>query len=496
MTSADAGIIKQFQSNFDEIQKVIYGTSENMTDAKYDSLPNSESVHYYSFSRNNWYNVMPRIIPCVGSDGGDAKKYTLDNGKHDLLAFTTLRQKLPIIRVKKEYEKDYQVCWIRDLGFNSVRSATLKYGQEEIAKLDSRSIRAHYRILKDRQYQETVDKSIGNVPSLQEWSTYLPNYIIRFELPWYYSNDYSLGLPLFYSSTDKHFSHSYIFNDELKSLLRMRKRDPENEGCWEIIPFDMRYIHVETRSDRLSEPEIMGMYIKLLPEEVEEYKCWTRANTYGDFYIDTIEFESSPNPMKYGSKLSVEMSNDAIVYNIVWMAENKTATDNGIHNNYTTNTLEIDEGYDPIEHTSLRVGSHDIFKELPNEYTSDLFYRDFPGRPLGTHLHAFSFNRTPKTINAKVGINMKGDMKSKLTVFLKDRNPKLRTLDPENGNVIEYKSGSIKNDEHKSDGSTELPEFNLYVYMFVSRKISFHAEGDDKWKLTLDNPVFRCNKTN
>lgn len=498
--SADTGIIEHFQSHFDEVQHLIYGTTPNMTGvvpsdlrARYkdfrfetktgEELPEAESVHVYAFSRNTWYNMVPRVITGDTVDNNQ-RRYKLDNGRHDMLAYTMIRQELPMVCVQAKYAAEYEICWIRDLGFNLIESGKLCYGDEQLCQLDSRSIRAHFRIFKDAQYQASIDEQIGNTPDLQNWNTSLPRKTVRFEIPWYYSNDYTLGLPLYYGSTNKYFTHQYVFNNRLGNLLRMRRRVPNAAGAHEIVPVDLKYLHVEDKNDRLTSPEILGMYIKLLPDEVDEYKCWTRANRYGDFYIDDVAWESSSNPAKYGSKVEVAVNNNAITHTIVWTAENRTATENGVHNNYTTNTAEIDKGYDPISKTTLHVGPYDIFKELASEYTSDLFYREFPGRPYGTGLHAWTFCRNPMTINAKMGINM-SLMPAKLTVLLRDRNPLLRELDPDTGNTVEHKS-------------SELPEFILHVYMWITRKISFFndSEGlESKWRILFNHPEFREGKS-
>jgi hypothetical protein len=473
-SNIDTGIIKDFQDHFDIIQKVIYGTRENINDSE---VSTSESVHVYQYARTTWYNKVPRIIPSEGDLS--EKKYNLTNGKHDLLAYTTFRQLLPIIRVKKEFEQKIQVRWCEDPAINIISDAKLSYGSDKIGNLNSKSIRAKLKLFKGNDEQKFIDNQIGNIPELQQWNIYLPSVTVKFEFPWFYSADDTLGLPLYYSCNDKHFVHSYSLNNKLVNLLRMRIL--KDDDTYEIIPVDLKYLHVEERIETLKTPEIMGIYIKLLPDEVDSYKCWTRENKYGDFYIEDIVECTSDNPSVYGKKLSVEMNENAIIHTMVWLAENRTAKELGNLSNYTTNILDKNLGYDPIEWSTLHIGSYDYFKELHADYTGVLLLREFKGKPVEPGYHVWSFCRNHNSINAKVGVNM-SELTAKLTVTLKDRNPSLRTLDPVTGNVIEEKS-------------TEKPEFDLYVYLFVTKKLSFFPDPivADKWFLKFDSTLFREN---
>lgn len=478
MSNIDSGIISNFQENFDEIQKIIYGTQENINDEKKTA---AESVHVYQFTRTTWYNKVPRIIPGSGDSDSAEKKYKLNNSKHDLLAYNTFKQILPIVRVRKEYERKIQICWIKDLGFNILESGQLHYGDDRIACMDSKSIKIDYTLLNKNSDYKFIDSQIGNIPELQNWNITLHSRTVKFELPWYYSKDFTLGLPLYYSCMDKNFYHTYTFNNKLTNLLRMRVLDEHVPNKYIIMPVDLKYLHVEGRIETLKSPEILGMFIKLLPDEVDSYKCWTRENKYGDFYIEDITSKTSDNPSKYGSKLSVDVNENAIAHTMIWMAENKSATDLGIIGNYTTNTLNSSQGYDPIENTTLHVGPHDYFKDLSGDYTGNLFYRDFPGKTIIPGFHVWSFCRNPLSINAKIGINM-SKLNTKLTISLKDKNPNLRTLDSETGNVIESKSDDV-------------PEFLLHVYLMVTRKISFFGDpkDTDKWFIKFDSDLYREN---
>ena len=384
-----------------------------------------------------------------------------------------------MVRVKKEFENKIQVKWVEDIAFNIIQHGELKYGNDKVCSIDSKSLRSYFKFYNTNGDQKFINHQIGNRPEFQTWGISLITDTVKFEFPWYYSRDETLGLPLYYSCSDKHWSHVFVYQNSISKLLRMRQKNESGE--YEIVPVDLKYLHVEDRIQTLKDPEIYGVYIKLLADEESTYKCWTKDNKYGDFYIEDVVAHTSDNTSEFGKNLSVEIKENAIAHTMIWMCENKTATDLGNLSNYTTNIYDQKLGFDPIINTTFHVGSYDLFKELPADYTGSLFYREFKGKPIEPGYHVYSFCRDSNSINAKVGINM-SELTGKLTVKLKDRNPALMQIESETGNTIESKSA-------------EKPEFFLHVYLLVTRKISFFADEAerDKWVIRFNSTLFREN---
>jgi hypothetical protein len=488
MSNTDPGIIRDFQNNFDSIQKAIHDTADFNSDKK---LREPESVHVYLFSRTTWYNRVPRIISPSGT--GEVTKYKLNNGKkYDLLTFLALRHTLPAIRVKKEFENEIQICWCKNIAYNAIIHAELLYGEGAIASLNGKSFEVNDAFLSKNDVKNNNSESAGNIQRLQKWNVSLPADTLIVEQPWFFSRDPTLALPLFYCCNNMDFWLHYTYNRNISKLLRMRrliKNDEEKETKegfiqkegdknYLITECDPKYLWVEGGIENLKDPEMLGMFVKGNDDEIDAYKCWTRENKYGDFYIEDIIPHVSENPSKYDSNLGVELDSDSICHTLVWMAENESATKIGNLSNYSTDTLDASLGYNPIEGTTFKVGSNEYFKDLSTDYTGNLFSRDFPGRSKNSFFNVWSFSSVPTSLNAKVGVNM-SRLPSKITVRLKDKNPFLKELNPSNGNVIIIKP--------------ESPHFSLHVYLLVTRKISFMADGDNGWKLIVNNPDFREN---
>lgn len=459
--------IKTLQNSQSEIQKSIHSTK---------GVRPAESLYLYEFNRTTWHAPFPKKIDGEGSD--TKVKYQLDNGKFDLLESITLNQKWPAIGVKQEYEGKIEICWPHNLGTNVLTNAVIKYGTDELPHLDSKYCDVYFQMFLSPEERAHHNWGIGNKPTLENWSSFLPEDETTVELPWYFSRDPSVALPLFYC--DKLSATMIIdYKRDVLNLLRMRRI--YEDGTYEIIPADKQYILLPSDNDStLPKPEILGYYIKLEPEEVEAYKCWTREEKYGDFYIEDIIFSHSQNPQKFGENIKVEVECDADCNGIFWFAENKTATDFGNLSNYTTDSQNLYDGYLPIEHSTLMAGGNHIFKDLNSSYLSQTLIRPFPGRPTEQGILGWSFTRKPRSLNAMVGVNMK-DVKYQISTKIKDRDPSLQYYDQKTKKLRTKVSPGKDN------------EYILHVYCLVTRKITFSPASDkeDAWKIEFNNPKFR-----
>ncbi len=458
--------IKTLQGSQSELQKSIH----NIHGKK-----NADSMWLNHHNKTTWYARFPKKLD---GDGTTKIKYQLDNGKFDMLESITLKQTWPAILVRPEYEGKIEICWPHNLGTNVLENAVIKYGTDELPHIDSKYCDAYFQYFIEPQERAHHNWGIGNKPSLENWSSFLPEDDTTIELPWFFSRDSTVGLPLYYC--DKLPATMIIdFKRDILNLLRMRRINLD--GTYEIIDPDKQYLFLpKDGSSILPNPELLGMYIKLEPEEVEAYKCWTREGKYGDFYFEDIVSCKCKNPQKFDSNIEVDLECDADVNNMFWCAENVTSTNSRNISNYTTNADNLYEGFCPIENTTLTVGGNVIFKELDSNFFTQSLLKVFPGRPTEQGILAWSFTQKPRSLDAMVGVNMK-TVKWKLTSRIKDRDPHLKTYDPRTGKSI------TKPSEGKDS------DFSLYVYLLVTRKITFSpaSDKDDSWKIEFNNPECR-----
>jgi hypothetical protein len=467
---ADKGdqIFKIFLDNFNNVQKSNF-TPDNNTPL--------ESLYLYQYIKSSYYGKFPKEIS--SETNGDEYKFKLNNGKYDLLESVSIRAEIPMIRVKAEYEDSIQIRWDDDLAINICESGKLIYGTTQISNIDKSYIYLHSQTYTNESNREFFNNCIGNKHSLTQWNTFLPNDVVLCEQPWSYGRKKYTALPLYYCNSQLDAIHIYKFKTDISQLLRMRRLNPETEE-YERIDFDSKYIWVRDNLEKLKTPKMFGIYTKLTTEEVEDYKCMTRDGSYGDFYFTDIIQCSSKNSSVFNKIMSVDLECDGVANTLIWFAENETALKKTVNNNFTTNSENRYLGYDPIESTTLKINSLELFKNLPAEYTSKMFFKDFPGKPWIPGIHVFSFCSDVNGTDSQVGVNLR-DIKIVLDSKIRDTNPFLETLNPETGKTIKL-------------NSDENPDFNLYVYLVVNRKITFVPSKDrvnDKWEIELDNPHYR-----
>ena len=467
MTDKGDQIFKIFSDNFNDVQKSNF-TSDN-------NIP-LESLYLYQYIKSSYYGRIPREISSEGN--GDEYKFKLNNGKYDLLESVSIRVEIPMITVKSEYVDSIQIRWDDDIAINVCESGKLKYGDTEISSIDSKYIFLHSQLYTNHTNKEFFNNCIGNKKSLTDWNNFLPNDVVICEQPWSYGRKKYTALPLYYCS-QLDAVHIYKFKTDISELLRMRRFNSETKE-YERIEFDSKYIWVRDNIEKLKTPKMVGNYIKLSPDEIDDYKCMTRDGSYGDFYFTDVVSCSSKNSSIFNKIMSVDLECDGIVNTLVWFAENETASKKTVNNNFTTDSENRYTGYDPIDSTTLKVNSLELFKNLPSEYTGKLFFKDFPGKPWIPGIHGFSFCSDVNGTDSQVGVNLR-DIKVVLDSKIKDTNPFLSSLNPETGKTVLL-------------NSIENPDFNLYVYLIVTRKITFVPSKDrvnDKWEIELDNPHYR-----
>jgi hypothetical protein len=459
--------IKILQNSQSEIQKSIHNVNTKNP---------AESAWLNQHNRTTWHARFPKKIDGDGSD--TTVRYKLDNGKFDLLDSTILSQKWPAIAVRPQYEGKIEICWPHNLGTNVLESAVIKYGDDELPHIDAKYCDVYFQKFLDPAERSHHNWGIGNKPSLENWSTFLCEDETTIKLPWFFSRDSSVALPLYYCS-NLSATMTVNYKRDILNLLRMRRIN--DDGTYEIIPADKQYLFLsKDNSTALPKPEITGLYIKLETDEVEAYKCWTREGKYGDFYFEDVVSLHSANPQKFDSNIKVELECDADVNAIFWFAENVTSTALGNLSNYTTNADNLYEGFNPIEHSTLTAGGNPIFKELNTNVLAQSLIDVFPGRPTDQGILGWSFTQKPRSLDAMIGVNMK-DVKYQISSKIKDRDPYLQFFDPRTGKLQTKVSDGKDND------------FILHVYLLVTRKVTFSSASDkeDSWKIEFNNPQYR-----
>ena len=289
----------------------------------------------------------------------------------DYLINTCLKVKLPAIKVKDDFKDIVKICWPHNVGLNIVKSASLNSDEKTVQSFDDiwLNIDGHFFIPHARRDRYNI--MIGNVPFLEEWSGFLPEYPLTIPQPWTYSRTISDALPLFLCKESK-ITHSYKFRLKLSELLRMKFYDSAKKE-WREIRYDFKYLEGVSTEDQLPVPDLWGRHALMTDDERETLRKDAEEKPYKTF-IDDIIPVNSEKVASEGEPVTLEFLTSLPSRGIFFVAENILATRNRNYSNFTTNASDLYKGWGPI--TSVKTFSGGV--ERNAELDSDFFDRCIP----------------------------------------------------------------------------------------------------------------------
>lgn len=473
--SDPSNIAKLDLNTLSEFQKALHAPKKADEDL--------ESRFYYEFRKTSWSTHMPVKMKCTASDDGLVYQGTF---KFDFLLYSYMRQKLPPLKVKENFKKTIQICWPHNPGLNILKDASLKSDDDIIQAFDNIWLNMHSQFYRKSGGGKDAHHNlmIGNVPFLQGWTHYLPEYMLDVPQPWYYSRNEVVAMPLFLCSLSS-ITHNYKVRSKLSEMLRMRARANE-ESEWKDIKFNPKYLEGVGPEDTLPIPELWGRYALITDDERE----W-RKTQKNKVYIEDIVIHSSDDPTRYGSTVPIGLQTEMPTKAIFWVAENLEATKYNNYSNFTTNSTDLYDGWNPIMSTKLTYGS------TPRvELDSDSFDRiepwyHFPSAPYQSGYNAYSISYDSSSINADIGMVFK-DLGAKLVPKLGNTDPFLKKLpykrtDTANTDMSTVDSIPEELESPEDEGETmDKTRFSIHVRLLVMKKIKFK---DGKCRIPSIKPI-------
>lgn len=445
------------------------------TAAKEGGIIYSHSFH--DFKPTTWRAHAPILMKATKGeevDGDVTVTYTCPPSFHELF-YTYRVHKIPSIRVK---DPDlHRICWPYNLGVNLCTDAKLTNGGFQMPSLDSvvNDIHHQYNIPPGKENQ--IDKDLGNVPEMINFSEILPEYDIIVYDPWFYAQDTSLAIPL-YLSDDQKIIHEYKYRSRISKLLRMQEKVVVGgEETWVTIPCNLKNVEIYGGKEELKMPELYGRFGLFDKDELDTYlNFWKDENDKSVpnaekiYWINDYIRSGSLNPVSIGSNVTVEFESRRPVKALYWVVENVEATELNNFSNYTTDRDCIKAGrspwtsYEYTYSTSVRLPANSSIHALRAE---PRMHAESIPRVNGYGMYSYSWN--PMSIEAEVGIVFTGkeSMRPKLTFTLKDDDPYARF-----------------NDEEKKTGSKL---FKVHVRLLVTRRLSYkHITGSSPPKFEIE----------
>lgn len=452
------------------------------------------SIFYKQFIKSTWYSTI--TVKMASSKDGDASLYNV-NDAFDFLMYTYMRDVTPWVRVKKKYHKRVRVCWCHNMGTNYIKNASFVVDDVTYHSWDSVWADIYYQFFESpgAGKRESHNLGNGNVSYMENFSEYLPEYPINIRQPWFYSMDTANSFPIFYKASQTRATHIYHFREKYTELLRMEYKNKNKE--W--VPSDKYTKYLNIKKVNITTPELYGRYAYVTDNEKLRLKCEDRT-----MCIKNVVSQSTQNPNKFGQISGVDLSTSDPCLAIFWVAENVTASAINNRSNYTTNTNNMYNGWDPIKHSTF---SYDPQAKRIDKMSSDHFsitepLHHLPSCPNEVGYHALCYCEDSAIYHSSVGPILSGNLKLTANCQI-DNGDLLRNelsekdcensedddddiiSDDDDNNDIQNsnsKSGMFGSKKYKS--KQESPEFITHFKMLTIRELRIHK--NDKGIFNFD----------
>lgn len=443
--------------------------------------------YYKKYIKTSWRS---RVIAQFTSqpDGNSDIVYPVDNHFH-YLEYTYLTAKLPAIRIKPEHIGKVRICWCHDPGNNMRTRAVFLEDDVQYNTIDNvwGDIHPQFFQKPGAGHRECHNMGTGIVTHLEEWSEdFLPSYDIDVDQPWFYSNDLASSYPIWMKGSLTRASHRYTFKKKVVNLLRLEIKDKNGKWIPQTKNFT-KYIQI-MGPETIRTPQLWGSYAYISDDELKLYNTcddtWVMIDEEKnikrkDFYIRDVVTCDMENVIKYGILSTQNLKCSTPCLAIFWVAENRDSTIIHNYSNYTTNTNDIYQGWDPIKKTSYKLGNTVYFNGMDSHHFSRVQSRHhFPSSPWIAGYHGYSNANDCTDFNGQNGI-VYDNLTATMNCLIDNNDIYLNQFQTESDNIDDddeddktgIDASSYEIVENKSYGSPS-PNFIVRTRLLVVRKFT------------------------
>lgn len=458
--------------------------------------PNNEdiiSIFYRAFIRSTWYSSMPIKLKCTTD--GEETIYAVNNNFHFLL-YSYMRTVLPAIRVKPDYVDKVHIAWCHNIGTNIIQQAVFKEDDDTYHTWDNVWADIYFQFYQDAGAgkRENHNIGIGNVKCLEDWTSFLPRYPLNVDQPWFYSMDHAKAFPIHVKHSLTKAEHRYTYRTRIGDLLRVEYL--AQNGVWKPTTKNLsKYLDMGPDPE-IKTPELWGRYAYVTEQELKYHRECLGTRHY---YTRDVEICDTQNPNKYKSTAEINLHcvNPCLAF--FWIAENMVATASHNYSNYTTDTKDLYNGFDPIKTTTLKYGTITRFDNMPSDHFSIAEPRKhFTSAPNERGYHGYSYAWNSASEYGDIGIVFAG-MNAKLfcriannniyndTAYEEDEEEEEEDEDDMIESPLRSQKMSKKFDDVKIEDkiSESNPSFTTRSRLLVIRKFTIEYDKHGKGKFLI-----------
>ena len=434
-----------------------------------------QSCFLKTVSKTTYVATIPTEL--VRSTDENTAVFTVDNKFHYLL-YIYLSCKLPAIKLKKQFleSEQFEICWQNNIGHNIIESISQCFDDVANQTFDSKYLDIHSQFFapSGAGKREMYRERIGDDKRLNGWSKFLPQWGIKFTLPFFNNKNVSQAIPL-YKCSKYRIQYKAKFKLNLKDLIRIRARDNKDSNDWRCIKFNMKYVDTNANNGKIDLPRVWGRYANVTKYELDQSKKHKHV-----FYIEDV-IRHTGETDKDGCADLILKSKDPVKAIFPLFQKKNDSVNLSWPSNYTTNTVDIDKGWNPLEQLSLKYGAISRIGWLDGGHFDNIeSIKFFPSSPYHRGYTAISIaidpNTSRKTSSGRIFDN---ELDCKLYVKVGNTDPYNIVPSTKSKDVVVEDDGRVIIPELEDSTSMQIVDQNidryvLYVYLLVTKKISMN----------------------
>jgi len=441
-------------------------------------------------------DILSKMEVISGNSG--EYKYLFNKKMHYWL-YSYLIDIYPEAKLIPEVKDLVEIAWVHNLAHNRINYFNFLIDDRVVQTITNTwlDIFAQYFITNDKR--ELYRKNIGDFEYNGGWGNSLKSIKTKLPLPFFNQFERSHALPMFLCSLSK-IECKASFRTSLTQLIKMRKRNTADSDWKEckVVP------NVIQNPDKiLSPPEMWSYYSAITKSEVD----WFKEMTVSTDIQNNISNNQDIKPVKNGPRQMyindiitispdilyssvagqtntaiIPLNSFGITKAIFWVLQNQDGLIYNNYSNYTTNSLNIKEGSNPVEKVSLKYGEIKRLDTVDICHFEDMvsYYR-FPSNPFEKGYSVYSFSPNSIDQNCDIGIVF-NDNKANLILNLAEN------IDDSYNYNIEVSDESLSPlqkyfKSKKSSKKISKPKYKAYVFLMIMKKLSFQ----DNEKVKIDD---------
>ena len=400
------------------------------------------------------------------------------NHKFDYLMWNYLQFEVPAVKVPEKFRGKVQICWTPNLFHNMIKEAHFREDSESIQRIDQVWLDVHAQNFIKGDFRKMYMAKAGNIRALTEWNDVLPRMSLKLpQSQWMYGKRRQIAFPLFLCR-ESSIDHQYLFNLSASSLLRVRARE-NSEDPWQYIDFQPKFVTGLKADGRLPTPEMFARYAMITDIE----KQWIKDHGSKEIYYDDVVSIDEDTEYRYGDNPNLVLDTTYPCKAAFFHAENQRARGSRYMSNYTTDSEDHMEGWNPIVSAGLSYGSDKRVPHLPSDsfdFIEPFFGLDTIASEPGYNVMILSFDLP--SVYGDVGSSLFSQKSPKLNIKLN------KTVLYEDDGSYDDNADIMVSEIIKKKPSDDTT-FKIRIRLVVQRRLEFTTEGKIKLTAARGEPL-------